>query len=451
MRVTIFFLILFCRLSSTAQIPPPYTVTICNEKSEGYYFLTPAIRGTIGTQSISFNIILDEKGDLFYFKKFTGDSKPVDFKLLPNGLISYHSNGKFYFMNKSLSVVDSISVTRSFNSDHHELKLTKNGHYLLLAMESETVDIRPYQLLKSGFFSAPTTTITFGVIQEFDAAKNLVFEWRSKKHFRVTDIDTFYIKDPTKIDITHCNAIEEDWDGNLLLSSKNFSEITKINRKDGSIMWRLGGKNNQFDFRNDSLKFCGQHHIVRLPNGNISLFDNGKQGQKIHPATAKEYSLDEKNFTATLAWSYINDSTAHSSMGMGSVQRLDNGGTLVNYGNSNKSKTLFTVLTPHGEKCLELYFNDNRRSYRVFNYKNPALQVQRPKIKYFQKNGQLFLDAGRGYSSYLWSNGATTRIIPYKDGDSLFVCVAANQGGYLVSRPFSTKDLQNLEIKKRPN
>ena len=52
----------------------------------------------------------------------------------------------------------------------------------------------------------------------------------------------------TIIDYCHTNAIEQDNDGNILISSRNMDEITKINRITGQIIWRLGGKNNQFEF-----------------------------------------------------------------------------------------------------------------------------------------------------------------------------------------------------------
>ena len=69
------------------------------------------------------------------------------------------------------------------------------------------------------------------------------------------------------VDYAHGNAIEVDGDGNLILSSRHFSEVTKINRLSGEIMWRWGGKNNQFTFIGDSTGFSYQHTIRRLPAG----------------------------------------------------------------------------------------------------------------------------------------------------------------------------------------
>ena len=38
----------------------------------------------------------------------------------------------------------------------------------------------------------------------------------------------------------------------LMISSRHLNEITKISRTTGDIIWRFGGKNNQFTFVNDT-------------------------------------------------------------------------------------------------------------------------------------------------------------------------------------------------------
>ena len=76
------------------------------------------------------------------------------------------------------------------------------------------------------------------------------------------------------MDYIHCNAIEVDADGHLLISSRNISEVTKVNRQTGEVIWHLGGKLNEFDFGAE-IGFSRQHDIRHLENGNIMLFDNG--------------------------------------------------------------------------------------------------------------------------------------------------------------------------------
>ena len=101
------------------------------------------------------------------------------------------------------------------------------------------------------------------------------------------------------------NAVSIDpTDNNLLVSLRTTSEIVKINRQTGEVMWRLGGKANQFTFvgeheENAPYYTVGQHDIHRLANGNLLYFDNGNiSGGGITPSDrtysrAVEYQLDE--------------------------------------------------------------------------------------------------------------------------------------------------------------
>ena len=86
---------------------------------------------------------------------------------------------------------------------------------------------------------------------------------------------------------------------NLIISTRNFNEITKINRHTGEIIWRLGVERNQFQFINDNRGFGRQHDASVLSNGNLALFDNG---HFLIPQYSSyvEYEIDEQNFTATL-------------------------------------------------------------------------------------------------------------------------------------------------------
>ena len=93
------------------------------------------------------------------------------------------------------------------------------------------------------------------------------------------------------IDLVHGNALALANDGNLLLSSRNQSEITKINLQTGEIMWRLGGKANQFTFV-DGQPFAYQHDVRQLSNGNITIFDN--QGTQQNPAASHGYRIQAR-------------------------------------------------------------------------------------------------------------------------------------------------------------
>jgi hypothetical protein len=131
----------------------------------------------------------------------------------------------------------------------------------------------------------------------------------------------------------HTNAIEIDNDGNILASHRHLDQITKIDRSTGEFIWRLGGVKNEFTFLNGSPTFSYQHDIRRIANSNITLFDNGNWNPVAY-STAKEYHLDEVNKTAELTWSYSHPADWGGYIfyfAMGSVQRLPNGNTFINW------------------------------------------------------------------------------------------------------------------------
>ena len=208
----------------------------------------------------------------------------------------------------------------------------------------------------------PYAVVTGIIVQELDQAKNVVFQWRSWDHFQITD-NTHEDLTAATIDYVHSNAIELDGDGNILLSSRHLDEITKIDRSTGNTIWRMGGKNNQFTFVNDSIGYSHQHAIRRLANGNFTLFDNGN----FHTppfSRAVEYQVDEVNKVATLVWQYRNNPD-YVSVAMGYVQRLSNGNTLIGWGATNPS---VTEVTSDGKKVYEMSLPDQVVSYRAFRY-----------------------------------------------------------------------------------
>ena len=79
-------------------------------------------------------------------------------------------------------------------------------------------------------------------------------------------------------DYAHLNSIEMMADGNLLLSFRHLSQVMKVDRATGEVMWRLGGVRSDFIFPDDPYGGpCAQHTAVELANGDIQIWDNGSQ------------------------------------------------------------------------------------------------------------------------------------------------------------------------------
>ena len=288
--------------------------------------------------------------------------RAFDFKMQPNGNYTYvdSKSSIFYEMDKEFTIVDSFYIKNGYLTDVHELQLLPNGDALLLGQDIERVDMS--KIVADGNVNA---NVTGCVIQELDQDKNVVFQWRSFDHYKITDaMPDINLLDST-IDYVHANAVDVDNDGNYLLSARHMDEITKINKTTGDIIWRLGGKNNQFLFTNDTIGFSHQHYIRRIANGDITLFDNGNLHNPQF-SRAVEYKLDEINKTATLIWQYRNDPVTYTSA-MGSVQRLDNGNTVIGWGENMTNYIQVTEVTSDGKKVFQLEYPFNS-SYRAFRF-----------------------------------------------------------------------------------
>lgn len=286
--------------------------------------------------------------------------RAYDFKKQNDNLLTYYNEvrRKFHGINRYYQIVDSFWCQNGYSTDFHELQVMPNGDAWVMSYDPQWVDMSV--IVPGGNTHALVKGL---VIQKININKNVVFQWRSWDHFQITDATHENLLDDT-IDYVHGNSIEVDTDGNIIISSRNMDEVTKISTATGNIIWRLGGKNNQFTFINDTIGFSHQHDARRISNGHLTLYDNGNFHTP-HFSRAVEYQLNETTpKTATLVWSYRRTPSIYA-FAMGNVQRLPNGNTIIGWGSSYVT---LTEVTPSGQIMYELYLPVTMSSYRAFRY-----------------------------------------------------------------------------------
>jgi len=318
-----------------------------------------------------YNVIFDNNGSPIWYMRMPDERR--DMKVQHNGVLTMmgrdggnHFNG----LNIHYQQITNYWAVNGYSGDEHELQVLANGNYLFTALRTETVDMTRF--VANGKTAASVTEI---VLQEFTAAGDLIFQWRAWDHFDIRDQQQFIDITSSGFDFPHMNAIDIDTDGNILLSSRNTSEVTKINRDTGDIIWRLGGVHNQFTYVNDPLEGTRNQHCVRMVGTNdYTIFDNGD----LHsPSMSRgvEYVLDTNKMTATLVWQYpaVPTSSIYSFY-MGNVQRLTNGNTLINWAVGNLPK--LTEVRPDGTKAFEMNWVSQWEAYRVWRcpWQGVALQ-----------------------------------------------------------------------------
>ena len=227
----------------TMRVPAPST-------DEGYVFLSPL------SDQHSYLIILDPtSGEPVYYQPILPSRKVLDFKRQPNGLLTYYdsSPGVFYGMDSAYSVVRTYRAGNGYRADPHDLQVLPNGHYMLMVLDWHVVDMS--QIVPGGH---PRAYVMGLIVQELDTADRVVFEWRSWDHIDITETTTEDLTSP-RIDYVHGNSLELDYDGNILISARNLDQVLKVNRQTGDVMWRLGGKKNEFAMGPGSQFFLRQH------------------------------------------------------------------------------------------------------------------------------------------------------------------------------------------------
>lgn len=376
-KLVLLCVILFTSISIFAQDElPNIRIHVSDNPSDGYIYIATLRRNLPGENRTPRHLLLiNNEGEIVYQEPI---GRVFNFGLTSNGLRYYFdfsengpgrgasNDGVYRMTDGEGKFIREYRIQGDYPTQSHEFLYLDNGHVMLLSQPLVTVDM-------TEFGGHAESLVSEALIQEQDANGNVIWEWRSWEHVEYTDTsnhDELTIEPPEAVSYMHVNAFTVDVDGNIILSARRFDELIKIDYETGDIIWRMGGqdsRNNEFSFINDPFAgFTGQHHVQVLDNGNILLFDNGDADED-HPARAVEYEIDEENRTATLVWSF-EDIRGRSTGAMGSVQRLENGNTLIGWGTASPEGANVNEVTPDGEIVFALSLPSDLVAYRVYRF-----------------------------------------------------------------------------------
>ncbi len=334
---------------------PHISITVNTNPDPDYIFID-----TRGGGGKPYNVIFDNTGSPVWYQLMPDERR--DMKVQPNGVLTMlaRTGGyRFVGLDNHYREITNYWAVNGHSTDEHELVVLADGRYLLIGLCWQTVDM-------SRYLAGGNTAASVGetVIQEFTPAGELIFQWRAWDHYDVRDLR---LDNPlsSSFRFPHMNAIDIDTDGHILVSCRHLSEVTKINRDTGEIIWRLGGAHSDFTFVNDSLNGFENQHTIRVVGTNrYTLFDNGD----LHSppvSRAVEYDLNLTNMTARVVWQYpATPTTSLYSYYMGNAQRLPNGNTLINWAVGNLPK--LTEVRPNGTKAFEMNWVNQYEAYRVW-------------------------------------------------------------------------------------
>ena len=345
---------------------PGWTATRPGRPQAAYYVLAPCCHGRYAT-------IFDNHGVPIWWLHTR--HYILDASLLPDGdvAVGTESGGQF---GEGLSIakfneyrldgqyVRTFSIPGGIPTDRHELQIMPNGDYVVAAHVARSgVNLRPY--------GGPAhATVLDALIAEVSPQGKLVWSWSSKGHIRLAETGRWFkgliLSHPARLadgrkayDIVHINAIAR-YPRGFLVSMRHTDAIYAIDKRTGDIMWKLGGTHTSKSLKiigDDVPDFGGQHDVSVLPDGTVSLFDNGTGRNR--PARVLRFRIDARARTATLVQELVDHQTGYSPC-CGSARWLPGGDWVVSWGGTH----VVTELTPDDQPVLTLDF-PHFTSYRA--------------------------------------------------------------------------------------
>jgi hypothetical protein len=340
----------------------------------GYIFVAPE-KGGVGKGG---SMILDDRGQIVWFYPLRGPyGRTMNF-----GTQTYQGRdvltwgqtpGEYVIFDSSYRELARFRAANGYDGDHHEFLISPQDTALISIYNAV-----PWDLTSVG--GSKNSVAIQGIVQELDIQTGeLLFEWQSFHHVGLEETYVTPAEDHYPgIDYFHLNSIDVDPDNNLLISARETSAVYKIDRKTGEVIWRLGGKKSDFEM-GPGTRFAFQHDARRLPDGTISIFDNGSlvfdngTPRAVEESRAIVLELDEKRMRATLVREYTHPEKQHAHAA-GNMQVLPNGNVFVGWGRA----LAISEFSADGELIFDFRVAPEHKSYRAFRFQWHGSPLDQP-------------------------------------------------------------------------
>jgi hypothetical protein len=302
---------------------------------------------------------------------------PLDASLLPDGNVAWAqqhgvdlapgvSSGAYEEHRLDGTLVRTFSIPDGTPTDRHEMQLLPNGDYVVVGYKPrDGVDLSPYG-------GPADATVLDAVVEEITPARKVAWRWSSADHIDLAETGRWYqqyvIGHPVQLpdgrtayDIVHLNAVDRYGPHRFLVSLRHTDSVYAIDKSSGNVLWKLGGTQTSRSLKivgDDVPDFGGQHDVRALPDGTITLHDNGTGRGR--PPRALRFRIDPEAMTATLL-ERITDPEATDSPCCGSARKLPGGHWVISWGGIH----FFTETNEAGKRVFALHFAVHM-SYRVF-------------------------------------------------------------------------------------
>ena len=377
-------------------------------------------------------MILDANGELVWFQPVPSGDMAADLRVqryAGKRVLTWWQGysgagvgaGEDVIEDASYRQVAVVHAANGLSADLHEFRLTPQGTALITAYY-------PVYWNATDVHLAARQIVLDSVVQEIDIKTGLLlFEWDSLDHVPLTDTYEPAVRsDGAPYDYFHINSVQQEQDGNLLISARNTWAAYEVDHQTGQVVWTLGGKNSSYKL-GDGASFAFQHDVRLHTKGDptVTLFDDGGGGAgggRIHgQSRGITLRLNDKHRTATLVDEVVH-SPALSADFEGNVQALPNGNTFLGWG----QQPYFTEYDSRGQTVLDGRFVGANSSYRAYSYPWTGTPTTVPAVS--------ASSSGADTNVYVSWNGATDvaswRVLAGAGADALEAVATASKQGF---------------------
>jgi hypothetical protein len=265
--------------------------------------------------------------------------------------------GEDLVLNSRYQTVAVVGGANGLKADLHEFQIAPHDIAYITAFNPISCDLKSAGGTANG-------VILDTAIEEIDLKTGLVrWEWHSLDHVAASQSQIQAPDNKNPWDWFHINSIDPESNGDILISARNTWDAYQIQAGTGTILWSVGGGTSSFTMGKGTTT-AWQHDARMLPNGDITIFDDGSDPPVESQSRAITISLDLKTHKATLVSAITHPGPPLLSPSQGNVQTLPSGNVVVDYGGVPE----IAEYTKDGSLLFDAHLPYDMASYRGYRY-----------------------------------------------------------------------------------
>ncbi len=380
-------------------VPPDFPdVEIVSKEqgtAPGLLLVTPYYSLTGSGGLVSYLAMLDENGVPRFLRRVSPGAHNFRWhkrarrysyaETLPNGA------GDVVLLDESLEEVGRVGTVGGLApAMMHDFLITDEGNYLFIVNNPAVRDLSRYPGRERESAPSSAEPTHDSVIQEVSPDGREIFRWNSWDHIKLSDCH-MWRQFPREYAKLNSLSLSE---GDIVASFRACSQVLKIERPSGRVLWQLGGSDpaapDGYDGRRPVFErtwyrvagdprggFCAQHATLEPEPGRVLMFDNGQCADGDRPSSrVVEYRLDPRGEAAFVRHHESGRLAAYA----GAVSLLPNGNWLIAWGGSGSGPALSEVDATGRELLALRLFKDpnSATTYRAYRHTGPEPPLRLP-------------------------------------------------------------------------